>query len=54
MYAIKESSTEGMLDEALLRIVPHIFGDHSLCTASTWCTYKDNPSSFQYVSPLLP
>ncbi|CAC5402505.1 unnamed protein product [Mytilus coruscus] len=46
MYAIKEN--EGLTDdlrEGLNRIVPHVSGDHSLCTDIEWCTYKDDPVS---------
>ncbi|CAG2238880.1 unnamed protein product [Mytilus edulis] len=51
MYAIKEN--EGVTDElrvGLNRIVPHVSGDHSLCTNVEWCTYKDDPVNFKYKS----
>ncbi|CAC5386898.1 unnamed protein product [Mytilus coruscus] len=51
MYAIKEN--EGLTDdlrEGLNRIVPHVSGDHSLCTDIEWCTYKDDPVNFKYKS----
>ncbi|CAC5387366.1 unnamed protein product [Mytilus coruscus] len=48
MYAIKEN--EGSTDDlrkVLNRIVPHVSGDHSLCTDMKWCTYKDDPVNFK-------
>ncbi|CAC5392669.1 unnamed protein product [Mytilus coruscus] len=51
MYAIKEN--EGSTDDlrkGLNRIVPHVSGDHSLCTDMEWCTYKDDPVNFKYKS----
>ncbi|VDI44533.1 Hypothetical predicted protein [Mytilus galloprovincialis] len=51
MYAIKEN--EGSTDDlrkGLNRLVPHVSGDHSLCTDIEWCTYKDDPVNFKYKS----
>ncbi|XP_063438315.1 uncharacterized protein LOC134719240 [Mytilus trossulus] len=51
MYAITQnSSSELEIDEGLSRIVPHVFGDHELCGAVDWCTFKDDPISFKYKS----
>ncbi|XP_021350881.1 uncharacterized protein LOC110448777 [Mizuhopecten yessoensis] len=47
------SKTEGKKCHPLYRqmfhkkIVPHIFGDHSLCSPS-WCTYNKDPAKFRY------
>ncbi|XP_069140835.1 uncharacterized protein [Argopecten irradians] len=52
MYAIvtNKANTE-LMRKALLKIVPHIFGDHHLCQEDAeWCKYKDNPSTFKYKS----
>ncbi|XP_063436637.1 uncharacterized protein LOC134718075, partial [Mytilus trossulus] len=47
MYAITQnSSSELQIDEGLSRIVPHVFGDHELCGAVDWCTFKDDSISF--------
>ncbi|XP_069102792.1 uncharacterized protein [Argopecten irradians] len=50
MYAISESKQENDLQNALDRIVPHAFGDHSLCSDVKWCTFIDNPSTFRFKS----
>ncbi|CAC5370269.1 unnamed protein product [Mytilus coruscus] len=51
MYAITQnSSSELQIDDGLSRIVPHVFGDHELCGAVDWCTFKDDPISFKYKS----
>ena len=34
---------------AILNIVPHIFGEHNLC--GTWCTFRTNPNHLQ-ISPI--
>ncbi|CAG2247954.1 unnamed protein product [Mytilus edulis] len=50
MYAIKECQTKE--PESLRKspdiIVPHLYGDHSLCANEdvTWCSYQKNPSHF--------
>ncbi|CAC5422659.1 unnamed protein product [Mytilus coruscus] len=51
MYAITQNSSSGLqIDDGLSRIVPHVFGDHELCGAVDWCTFKDDPISFKYKS----
>ena len=47
MYAISESTSESEVTNALGRIVPHMYGDHELCSQVKWCTYKDDPASFR-------
>lgn len=42
MYAIASN------DKSKLKpIVPHIFGNHSLCIDAAWCTYHKNPSVYR-------
>ncbi|XP_063431634.1 uncharacterized protein LOC134714327 [Mytilus trossulus] len=54
MYAIKECQTKEpeSLRKSLDIIVPHLYGDHSLCASedATWCSYQKNPSQFRYRS----
>ncbi len=48
-YAIgqNQEDQEG-LRRRLSEIVPHMFGDHGLC--SSWCTYHKDPNSYKYHS----
>ncbi|XP_061168272.1 uncharacterized protein LOC133177209 [Saccostrea echinata] len=49
MYAISTKYTsEEELMSKLEMVVPHMFGDHSLCEGATWCTYHKNPLTFSF------
>ena len=47
MYAITSNKDDPeKMKVALSRIVPHVFGDHSLCDEAEWCKFKDDPNAF--------
>ena len=46
MYAIIEGDINNNIDEAIDRIVPHIFGTHDKCQNVEWCTFHKDPSNF--------
>ena len=50
MYAMqqKQGDVAGLRDR-LGQIIPHIFGDHTLCDAE-WCVYQTHPANFTYKS----
>ena len=50
MYAMqqKQGDVSGLRDR-LGQIIPHIFGDHTLCDAE-WCVYQTDPDNFTYKS----
>ncbi|KAK3083296.1 hypothetical protein FSP39_018759 [Pinctada imbricata] len=54
MYAIKESQSKNpdRLKSSLDVIVPHLYGDHSLCAKESvnWCSFLKNPSQARYRS----
>lgn len=49
--SIKRQSEEEV-GRKLDMVVPHIFGDHNLCSTS-WCAYHRNPKSYRLVVDLV-
>lgn len=49
MYAIQShhSKSDQALNSRLDSIVPHLYGEHDLCS-SDWCTYQQDPSKYKY------
>ncbi|XP_062599938.1 uncharacterized protein LOC134261526 [Saccostrea cucullata] len=41
MYTLSRARTSDDVREGLSQIVPHVFGDHAMC--SDWCTFKKDP-----------
>lgn len=39
MYALAKAETSDDVHEGLSQIVPHIFGEHKLCS-DVWCSFK--------------
>ena len=47
MYCIRQNKgKESSLLEGLKSIVPHAFGDHTLC--KEWCTYQHDPENYRH------
>lgn len=48
MYAIQSHQGLGVtgLEMRLDSVVPHLFGDHNLCTPD-WCKYHENPTTYR-------
>lgn len=48
MYAVTQnSSNPEKLKETLAKIVPHMYGDHSDCEETEWCSYRKNPQNYR-------
>lgn len=47
MYAITEHKENAVqIKEALAKIIPHTYGEHTLCETAEWCKYKENPLTY--------
>lgn len=47
MYALAKANTSDDVHEGLSQIVPHIFGEHKLCS-DDWCSFSRDSSNFRF------
>ncbi|XP_061180274.1 uncharacterized protein LOC133188806 [Saccostrea echinata] len=46
MYTLSRAKTSDDVQEGLSQIVPHVFGEHEMCT--DWCSFKRDTPNFRF------